>query len=313
MNAQSFLANFEHIANAPNGIKWLREMIYYLGVIGALCPQNSADADGAALLESIVREKQTRIEQGLFKRSPKFENLKETLTESLPDIPETWVWSRLVDIGEINPKNVADEDAMTSFASMSAISEMHGVPPQPENRLWGTISKGFTHFANGDVVVAKITPCFENGKAAIIRDLTGGIGAGTTELHVFRPLPGIEPAFIYIFLRSPYFKTLGESLMTGTAGQKRLPTEYFATRPLPLPPLGEQKRIVAKVDQLMAFVDKLEEQQLKKTKIAEAFAQAAVAAITGTRIKDEEVMKAPKTELVTKPRAKIKANILQHH
>jgi type I restriction enzyme S subunit len=203
MNAQSFLANFEHIANAPNGIKRLREMIYYLGVIGALCPQNRAEGNGAELLEVIEREKQTRIEQGLFKRSLKFENLKEMFTESLPDIPEAWVWTRLVDIGEINPKNDADDDVMTSFASMSAISEMHDVPPQPENRLWGVIKKGFTHFANGDVAVAKITPCFENGKAAVIRDLTGGIGAGTTELHVFRPLPGIDPAFIYIFLRSP--------------------------------------------------------------------------------------------------------------
>ena len=141
---------------------------------------------------------------------------------------------------------------------------MHGIPVQPENRSWVTIKKGFTHFANGDVVVAKITPCFENGKAAVIRDLPNRIGAGTTELHVIRPLPGIESAFIYIFLRSPYFKIVGESYMTGTAGQKRLPSEYFATRPFPLPPAEEQKRIVAKVDELMALCDKLEAQQQER-------------------------------------------------
>ena len=102
--------------------------------------------------------------------------------------------------------------------------------------------KGYTHFANGDVVLAKITPCFENGKAAVMANLTNGFGAGTTELHVVRPITGgVEPGYIYIFLRSPYFKTIGERHMTGTAGQKRLPTEYFATRPFPLPPLAEQK------------------------------------------------------------------------
>lgn len=78
-------------------------------------------------------------------------------------------------------------------------------------------------------------PCFENGKAAVISGLDNeqGLGAGTTELHVFRPIhPDIHPAYIYIFLRSPFFAVKGEQSMTGTAGQKRLPTEYFATRAL---------------------------------------------------------------------------------
>src|SRR5439155_5604659 len=98
--------------------------------------------------------------------------------------------------------------------------------------------------------------------------LTNGIGAGTTELHVVRPLHDfIVPDYIYIFLRSPYFAAEGRSKMTGTAGQKRLPTEYFATRPFPVPPVSEQKRIVAKVDELMVLCDKLEAQhQERETK-----------------------------------------------
>ncbi len=264
MNAQIFLENFGYIANAPNGIKRLREMIYYLGVTGALCQQNPEEGDGLSLFEIIDKEKQTRIEQRLFKHSPKLENSKDTFNEFLPEIPDTWAWTRLVDIGEISPKNGAEDDEMASFASMRTISEKHAVPSQPEDRLWGTIKKGYTHFANGDVVVAKITPCFENGKAAVIRALTSGIGAGTTELHVVRPLPGVDPGFIYIFLRSPYFRMIGEGYMTGTAGQKRLPTDYFATRPLPLPPTLEQERIVAKVDELMALCDKLEALQQER-------------------------------------------------
>jgi type I restriction enzyme S subunit len=150
----------------------------------------------------------------------------------------------------------------------------------PEAEKWGHIKKGFTHFRNGDVVVAKITPCFENGKAAVIDGLKHGIGAGTTELHIFRPIhPGILPGYIYLFLRSPYFALEGEKNMTGTAGQKRLPTEYFATRALPLPPSTEQSRIVAKVDELMALCDKLETQQQARRKLQNKLRQSTLQAV----------------------------------
>ena len=150
----------------------------------------------------------------------------------------------------------------------------------PEAEKWGRIKKGFTHFRNGDVVVAKITPCFENGKAAVIDGLEHSIGAGTTELHVFRPIhSGILPGYIYLFLRSPYFAIEGEKNMTGTAGQKRLPTEYFATRALPLPPSTEQSRIVAKVDELMALCDKLEAQQQARRKLQNKLRQSTLQAV----------------------------------
>jgi type I restriction enzyme S subunit len=265
MNPNLFLADFGHIANAPGGISRLREMIYNLAVTGALSEQRRSDGDGHALLEEITVKKQALSDAGKYKRSPKLENFRDAYNENLPKVPATWAWSRLVEVGEISPRNEAEDDSMASFASMSAISEMHSSAVASEDRPWGNIKKGYTHFANGDVVLAKITPCFENGKAAVMANLTNGIGAGTTELHVVRPIAGvIEPGYIYIFLRSPYFKIVGEGHMTGTAGQKRLPTEYFATRPFPLPPLAEQKRIVAKVDELMALCDQLEAQQLER-------------------------------------------------
>jgi len=265
MNAENFLTNFGQIASAPEGINRLREMIYNLAVTGVLSEQRHEDGDGHALLAEIKEKKQRLIEAGIHKRSPKIENLRDAFNESLPKIPSSWAWARLVDVGEISPKNEADDDTMVSFASMSAISEKHAAGVAHADRLWSTIKKGYTHFADGDVVLAKITPCFENGKAAVMANLTNGIGAGTTELHVIRPIAQtVEPGFIYVFLRSPYFKIVGEGYMTGTAGQKRLPTEYFATRPLPLPPLAEQNRIVAKVDELMALCDQLEEQQLER-------------------------------------------------
>lgn len=265
MNVENFLANFGHIANAPEGINRLRAMIYNLALTGHLIEQRRDEGDGQALLEEIERKKQQLINTGHYKRSPTIENLPRASNEKLPKIPGTWTWTRLVEIGEISPRNETDDSTIVSFASMNSIPEKHSSKVAAEDRPWSTVKKGYTHFADGDVVLAKITPCFENGKAAVMTKLTNGIGAGTTELHVVRPIARtIEPGFIYVFLRSPYFKIAGEAHMTGTAGQKRLPTEYFATRPFPLPPRKEQKRIVAKVDELMALTDRLEAQQRER-------------------------------------------------
>ena len=126
-----------------------------------------------------------------------------------------------------------------------------------EPRPWGAIRKGYTHLAEGDVGLAKITPCFENGKSVVFRNLTGRIGSGTTELHVLRPIL-VDADYVLLFLKSPQFIQNGIQRMTGTAGQKRVPREYFANSPFPLPPLAEQQRIVAIVNKLMTLCDWLE-------------------------------------------------------
>lgn len=140
---------------------------------------------------------------------------------------------------------------------MPLIPAEYGRKSTHQPRLWGSVKNGYTHFAEGDVGLAKITPCFENGKSTVFRELTGGIGAGTTELHVVRPLL-VDPDFILIILKSRYFIETGVPLMTGTAGQKRVPAEYFKYAPVPLPPLLEQHRIVSKVNELMALCGELE-------------------------------------------------------
>lgn len=267
MDSRQFLAEFAHVANAPGGVQQLREMVYQLAITGALTSQLNTDGNARELLSEISALRDRLIREKAYKRLTKLE--AETLDIPLTiEIPDTWCWTRLLDIGEISPRNDAlDEDA-ASFIPMSGFSEFHMGALAPQAEKWGQIKKGFTHFRNGDVVVAKITPCFENGKAAVIDGLEHDIGAGTTELHVFRPIhSGILPGYVYLFLRSPYFALEGERNMTGTAGQKRLPTEYFATRALPLPPSTEQSRIVAKVDELMALCDKLETQHKDRRKL----------------------------------------------
>ncbi len=162
MTPKSLLENFSFLANAPNGIHRLREIIYSLAVDGSLCEQNPAEGTGHSLLERLSREKDSRIDKGTFKRSAKLEGTAAKYSESLPRIPRSWAWSRLVDIGEINPRNDVEDDRLASFAPMNAISELHNGPMLPEDRRWSAIKKGFTHFADGDVMIAKITPCFEN-------------------------------------------------------------------------------------------------------------------------------------------------------
>jgi len=279
MDVQQFLAEFGHIANAPGGVQKLREMVYQLAITGTLTPQLDTDGSAGELLTDIGILRDRLIGEKAYKRLPRLE--AEALdVPSAIELPASWRWTRLLDLGEISPKNDAPDEEDASFIPMSGFSEFHMGALAPETEKWGKVKKGFTHFKNGDVVVAKITPCFENGKAAVIEGLKNSIGAGTTELHVFRPIhTGVLPSYIYLFLRSPFFAVEGEKNMTGTAGQKRLPTEYFATRALPLPPSAEQARIVAKVDELMALCDKLEAQQQACRKLQNDLRQSTLQAV----------------------------------
>jgi type I restriction enzyme S subunit len=148
-----------------------------------------------------------------------------------------------------------------------------------EERRWGEIKSGYTHFKNGDVVMAKITPCFENGESAVMNGLAGGFGAGTTELHVFRQTgEGVLPEFVILYLKTRGFITRGIPRMTGSAGQKRVPSDYLAKSPFP--PLAEQRRIVAKVEQLMALMDALETQLAASRTTAENLLTSLVTELT---------------------------------
>jgi type I restriction enzyme S subunit len=253
MNAERLLQHYEKIADAPDAIARLRRFILDLAVRGKLVPQDPNDEPASELLKRIAKEKAKLVKAGEI-RKPKAIPVQ---SEAPFSIPSNWRWSQLAEIGVLSPRNEAPDTLEASFVPMPMIAAEYGVANQHEVRTWGEIKKGYTHFAEGDVGLAKITPCFENGKSAVFRNLTGGIGAGTTELHIVRPL-FVDQDFILLFLKSPHFIETGIPKMTGTAGQKRVPTEYFAHSPSPLPPLAEQHRIVAKVDALMALCDRLE-------------------------------------------------------
>ena len=156
----------------------------------------------------------------------------------------------LEDVADINPRqspSLKNSD-IVSFVPMSALSAESASVEEEQDRPYSEVSKGYTSFASGDVLFAKITPCFENGKIAqaILRNR---IGVGSTEFHVIRPNDGqAEGRFLHHFLRQPKIRSAGERRMTGSGGQRRVPTNFLAKLEIILPPLEEQKRIAEVLD-----------------------------------------------------------------
>jgi type I restriction enzyme S subunit len=261
------------------GIKKLRELILELAVRGKLVEQYPWDTPTSQLLEQIAERRRELIASKKIKNSKPLPPVAPD--EAYSDLPDGWIWTRLGAIAEINPRNAVDDSLEASFIPMPLITTSYHGEHGDEPRSWGEIKKGYTHFANGDVGLAKITPCFENSKAVVFRNLRNGIGAGTTELHVARPLSSvINPYFLLLFLKSPRFLTEGEKVMTGSAGQKRVPKNYFAETPLPLPPEEEQHRIVQKVDELMALCDRLEQQTSDQLEAHETLVNTLLGTLT---------------------------------
>jgi type I restriction enzyme S subunit len=274
MTNEQFLQQFGHFIDAPNGIQKLRELILQLAVQGKLLEQDAKDEPASVLLKKTISEKARLIKEKYIRKTK-----APTLSEEVPPhaLPISWVWTNLYEIGEIGPRNDVDDYIDASFVPMQLISDNYGIPVKHEVKLWKDIKSGFTHFKEEDVVSAKITPCFQNGKSAVMRNLTNGFGAGTTELHVYRSINSCTfPEYVLIYLKSPGFILGGIPKMTGTVGQKRITRDYFAGNHFPLPPLAEQHRIVAKVDELTALCDQLEANIRSKNDTTTRYAEAIV-------------------------------------
>ena len=138
---------------------------------------------------------------------------------------------------------------------MPAVEAESGEIDVSKTRRFVEVKKGYTPFQKNDVLFAKITPCMENGKMAVVPDLQNNLSFGSTEFHVLRPCNGIEPKFVYFFVSSQAFRNDAEHNMSGAVGQRRVPTSYLEQSLLPLPPLNEQKRILAKIEELFSELD----------------------------------------------------------
>ena len=197
-----------------------------------------------------------------------------------------WESSAIADVADINPRHAAEipSSRNVSFVPMASIDESSWQFKHAESRSFGEVRNGYTHFADNDVLFAKITPCMENGKAAIATNLVNGLGCGTTEVHVIRPHSGIEPKFIYHYLHQEAFRRTARQNMTGTAGQLRVPVEFIKHTELPIPPTGEQQRIVAKLEKLLSNVNNCKERLDKIPAILKRFRQSLFAVATSGKL-----------------------------
>ena len=161
-------------------------------------------------------------------------------------LPDSWVAPKLSDVCQINPRGKSElaADNEVSFVPMAAISESSGTIFAAETRPLRDIRKGFTPFQEGDVLFAKITPCMENGKAAIARNLVNQRGYGSTEFHVIRPSPLVLAEWIFAIIRTVEFRRAAAASFQGAVGQQRVTGSFLESFRIPLPPLSEQQRIV---------------------------------------------------------------------
>lgn len=166
-------------------------------------------------------------------------------------LPGSWITSPLSLVAEHNPRTFsrpATDDTLVSFVPMKSVEAETGRIAPAERRRWGDVRKGYTPFQEGDVIVAKITPCMENGKFAVAAGLEGGRAAGSTEFHVFRPSARLEAKFLLFFLFQSSVRRKARMHMRGAAGQLRVPAAFFEELQIPIPPVGEQRRIVAEIE-----------------------------------------------------------------
>ena len=184
--------------------------------------------------------------------------LKLSGVEWLGDMPTHWEVKRGRFCADVNPQplRLLHPDSEASFVPMEAVGEYGGLNLD-QTRYVFEVNSGYTEFKDGDVVVAKITPCFENGKGALATGLLNGIGFGTTELHVLRPFENLDVRFLFYFSISQVFRNMGEGEMYGAGGQKRVPPEFCKDIQIPLPPVEEQHAIADFLDRATVKIDTL--------------------------------------------------------
>ena len=276
---EELIPHIEHYSKAQTELdllnknikEQLKKSILQYAIEGKLVPQDEAEGTAEELLLQIQAEKQKLYEENKLKKkdlehstifkdedNKYYEKIGKNVTcidEEIPfEIPKNWRWVRVKDIVQVNPKNEAADNTISAFIPMEKIKATFLSVYSYSEKKWGEIKSGFTHFSDGDIAFAKITPCFQNRKSMILQNLPNGIGAGTTELKVLRPC-GItmNAYFLLFFLESPYF--IEEAKFKGTANQQRILSGYLETKLLALPPLTEQQRIVNTIQNIFRCIE----------------------------------------------------------
>lgn len=203
------------------------------------------------------------------------------------ELPHGWAEVTVNDVVLLNSKDIkVDDDTECAFVPMALMPTLLTESLSYETKKWGACKAGYTQFRDGDLLLAKITPCFENGKSAICNNLPNGIGAGSTEYFVFKSL-GIETRFLHAFFKTKKFKDDCTVNMAGSVGHKRVPKDYLLEYRLPLPPLPEQIRIADKLDCVLARVNTAQVRLDKIPALIKRFRQSVLAAATSGELTQE--------------------------
>ena len=217
-------------------IKQTKSKILDLAIHGKLAPQDPNDEPAIELLKRINPDF-TPCDNGHY-----------------PQLPDGWCYSTIKEVFIINPRNKVDDDVEVGFVPMANITDGYNNTFKYEKKRWGKIKTGFTHFADGDIAVAKISPCLENRKSVVLKGLPNGIGAGTTELHVFRS-QFIDTQYGLYFFKSDYFISQCVGSFNGVVGQQRVSKNIIEDIIIAIPPINEQKRIVYTISKIFAQLD----------------------------------------------------------
>ena len=217
-------------------IKQAKSKILDLAIHGKLVPQDPNDEPAIELLKRINPDF-TPCDNGHY-----------------PQLPDGWCYSTIKEVFIINPRNKVDDDVEVGFVPMANITDGYNNTFKYEKKRWGKIKTGFTHFADGDIAVAKISPCLENRKSVVLKDLPNGIGAGTTELHVFRS-QFMDIQYGLYFFKSDYFISQCVGSFNGVVGQQRVSKNTIEDIIIAIPPINEQKRIVYTISKIFAQLD----------------------------------------------------------
>ena len=246
----------------------------FKGTLTSKWRNDNKTSDVKELLKTINDEKIKKWEEDCLQaekdgnKKPKKPIIKEVKDMIVPvdeqpyKLPDSWVWVRLGEVVGVNPNKIKvnlDENELVDFIPMKNVSENDSEIIEKNFEKFKDLQKGYSQFIENDILFAKITPCMENGKTAIISNLKEKIGYGSTEFHVLRSTKIIDNKILYNFLKQQRFREDAKYNMTGSVGFRRVPTDFMKNYPFPLPPLEEQQEIVRVLDEVLENENKVKE------------------------------------------------------
>lgn len=222
------------------------------------------------------------------------------------EVPNSWYMVSVSDLFLLNPKSELDDNMKVGFIPMALVEDGFSGNHFYEERTWKDVKRGYCHFQNGDIGIAKISPCFENRKSTIFKNLPNTYGAGTTELVILRPIKVYTKFYLYLF-KSDWYVKEGTKYFKGVVGQQRVHKEIFTDLYIPLPPFAEQQRIVEEIEYWFALIDQIEQDKSDlQTAIRQTKSKILDLAIHG-KLVPQDPNDEPASELLKRinPKAKI--------